>query len=229
MERMERRKIFAVDDEDSIRELYSCALEGADFETKCFENGDLLFSALQSQSPDLIILDIMLDGMDGYKILAKLKQDTRFENIPVIMVSAKGEEINKVKGLNLGADDYLAKPFGVLELIARVKANLRKLAKNSSPQNCYKDINIDENLHKISIKNECAKLTLKEYNLLKLLVENAGKTLDRDAILNAIWGEDYVGDTRTLDTHIKDLRKVLSEKESDVVISTIRGVGFLLE
>ncbi|MEG2676440.1 MAG: winged helix-turn-helix domain-containing protein, partial [Clostridia bacterium] len=94
---------------------------------------------------------------------------------------------------------------------------------------CYKDINIDENLHKISIKNECAKLTLKEYNLLKLLVENAGKTLDRDAILNAIWGEDYVGDTRTLDTHIKDLRKVLSEKESDVVISTIRGVGFLLE
>lgn len=220
-----KRLIYAVDDETSIRELYACALESAGFDARCFIDGEALFEALAETKPELILLDIMLDGMDGYKILDSLKDDIRYRNIPVIMVSAKGEEVSKVKGLNLGADDYISKPFGVLELIARVNANIRKRAKTGA--DIFKDIRVNESLHEITKGSEKLGLTLKEYKLLKLLVENAGEVLTRDGILNSVWGEDYFGETRTLDMHIKELRKKLTGSAAEIV--TVRGVGYTLK
>lgn len=216
--------IYAVDDEQAIRSLYSCAFGSSDFCVRTFENGEVFFNELKIAIPDIILLDVMLDGIDGFEILKKLKENSQYSQIPVIMVSAKGEELDKVNGLNLGADDYLAKPFGILELIARVKANLRKNAKNT--QLIYKDIQIDDSIHTIFICNEKKEFTLKEYNLLKLLVENKGKVVNRDEIFKSVWGENSFTETRTLDIHIAELRKKLDK--SQVKINTIRGVGYLI-
>ncbi|MEG2451111.1 MAG: response regulator, partial [Clostridia bacterium] len=155
--------IYVVDDEQAIRELYECAITGADMDCVAFETGTELFSALKNTLPDLFILDIMLDGMNGFEILEKLKADASTADISVIMASAKGDEVSKVKGLNTGADDYISKPFGVLELIARIKANLRKRSNIKKP--CYKDIIIDGDKHQISINGSALALTLKQYNL----------------------------------------------------------------
>ncbi len=223
----EKKLIYAVDDEQSIREVYNYALTGAGFDVECFACGTELFEALGKTLPSLIILDIMLEGMDGYAILEKLRASVRTENIPVIMVSAKTEEIDKVKGLNLGADDYLSKPFGVLELIARINAKLRKTSKPAaSAIISYKDIEIDDEKHTVTVNGESPKLTLKQYELLKLLVMGAEKVMQRDKLLDEVWGEDY-GETRTLDIHIGDLRKVLSSSAAE--IETVRGVGYILK
>lgn len=223
----EKQLIYAVDDEENIRELYMCALKNAGFDAECFDGEKTLFSALQKKNPDLILLDIMLDGADGYEILARLKKDVKTREIPVIMVSARGEEMSKVKGLDLGADDYIAKPFGVLELIARVKANLRKNRAHAATLQ-FGDIEINENRREISANGQILTLTLKEYELLKLLVSLAPNVIKREEILSAIWGEDYFGETRTLDIHIASLRKVLLKSGSNVAIQTVRGVGFHL-
>lgn len=217
--------IYAVDDEESIREVYRFALSGAGFEPRCFSCWEELSAALKSELPRLIILDIMLDGADGYEILKKLRDNANTADIPVIMVSAKNTEIAKVKGLNLGADDYLAKPFGVLELVARINAKLRS-AKTRPVVYEYKDIVIDDNTHTVTVGGKNEKLTLKQYELLKLLVINAQKVMRRDELLDAVWGVDY-GETRTLDIHIGDLRKILSASAAE--LSTIRGVGYLLK
>lgn len=217
--------IYAVDDEQSIREVYRFALSGAGFEPRCFSCWEELSAALKSELPRLIILDIMLDGADGYEILKKLRDNANTADIPVIMVSAKNTEIDKVKGLNLGADDYLAKPFGVLELVARINAKLRS-AKTRPVVYEYKDIVIDDNTHTVTVGGKNEKLTLKQYELLKLLVINAQKVMRRDELLDAVWGVDY-GETRTLDIHIGDLRKILSASAAE--LSTIRGVGYLLK
>lgn len=217
--------IYAVDDEESIREVYRFALSGAGFEPRCFSCWEELADALKSELPRLIILDIMLDGADGYEILKKLRDNANTADIPVIMVSAKNTEIDKVKGLNLGADDYLAKPFGVLELVARINAKLRS-AKTRPAVYEYKDIIIDDNAHTVTVGGKNEKLTLKQYELLKLLVINAQKVMRRDELLDAVWGVDY-GETRTLDIHIGDLRKILSASAAE--LSTIRGVGYLLK
>ncbi|MDD7214282.1 MAG: response regulator [Clostridia bacterium] len=217
--------IYAVDDEESIREVYRFALSGAGFEPRCFSCWEELSAALKSELPRLIILDIMLDGADGYEILKKLRDNANTADIPVIMVSAKNTEIDKVKGLNLGADDYLAKPFGVLELVARINAKLRS-AKTRPVVYEYKDIVIDDNTHTVTVGGKNEKLTLKQYELLKLLVINAQKVMRRDELLDAVWGVDY-GETRTLDIHIGDLRKILSASAAE--LSTIRGVGYLLK
>lgn len=217
--------IYAVDDEESIREVYRFALSGAGFEPRCFSCWEELADALKSELPRLIILDIMLDGADGYEILKKLRDNANTADIPVIMVSAKNTEIDKVKGLNLGADDYLAKPFGVLELVARINAKLRS-AKTRPVVYEYKDIVIDDNTHTVTVGGKNEKLTLKQYELLKLLVINAQKVMRRDELLDAVWGVDY-GETRTLDIHIGDLRKILSASAAE--LSTIRGVGYLLK
>ena len=223
----EKKLIYAVDDEQSIREVYNYALTGAGFSVECFSCGTELFEALGRVLPSLIILDIMLEGMDGYAILEKLRSNVKTENIPVIMVSAKTEEIDKVKGLNLGADDYLSKPFGVLELVARINAKLRKAnATAVSAIIRYKDIEVDDEKRVITINGEIAKLTLKQYELLKLFVMNAEKVMQRDKLLDAVWGEDY-GETRTLDIHIGDLRKVLSSSQAE--LETVRGVGYILK
>ncbi len=223
----EKKLIYAVDDEQSIREVYNYALSGAGFNVECFSCGAELFEALAKTLPSLIILDIMLEGSDGYAILEKIRANAKTENIPVIMVSAKTEEIDKVKGLNLGADDYLSKPFGVLELIARINAKLRKTSKPvASAIISYKDVEIDDEKHTVTVGGESPKLTLKQYELLKLFVMNAEKVMQRDKLLDVVWGEDY-GETRTLDIHIGDLRKVLSS--SDAGIETVRGVGYILK
>ncbi len=222
---MDKTWIYCVDDEENIRELYNAALTNAGFECACFKGGEDFFEALKTKTPALVLLDIMLDGMDGYKILQKMKGDTHVRDIPVIMVSAKGEEISKVKGLNLGADDYIAKPFGVLELVARIKANLRRYSPRTALS--YADIEIDENKHEIRVKGVPTVLTLKEYELLKLLVKNAPNVISREKILSDVWGEDYFGETRTLDIHIASLRKAIANSEAQ--INTVRGVGYSLK
>lgn len=216
--------VFCVDDEKSIREVYKYSLESL-FETHCFENSDELFSALEKRVPDVILLDVMLDGADGFEILENVKSVPAYKDVAIIMVSAKGEELDKVKGLNLGADDYIAKPFGILELVARINANIRKYAKKSGIL-VYKDVKIDESRHLVFAKDEVVDLTVKEFNLLKLFLQNAENVLSRDEILDAVWGKNY-GETRTLDIHVAQLRKAL--KNSSVEISTVRGVGYILK
>lgn len=214
--------IYAVDDENSIREVYRYALISAGFTPECFSCGEELFIAIEKSLPKLIILDIMLDGEDGYEILSRLKASPKTANIPVIMVSAKTTEIDKVRGLDLGADDYISKPFGVLELIARIKAKLRKtipVAKVIS----YKGITINDDERTVTINGKVKELTLKQYELLKLLVSEPQKVLPRDDILDKVWGENY-GETRTLDIHVGALRKIIAD--SGAKIATVRGVGY---
>ena len=217
--------IFAVDDEAPIRELYAALLRSAGFDYACFSSAEELFLALVSTKPALILLDIMLEKMDGYAILEKLKGNKDTKDIPVIMVSAKGEEISKVKGLDLGASDYIAKPFGVLELVARIKANIRKTVDYSTHE--YADILIDDGKHEVYVNGEKITLTLKGYELLKLLVSRAPNVVSREAMMREVWGEDYLGETRTIDIHVSTLRKALSGSASS--IKMVRGVGYFLQ
>ncbi len=214
--------IYAVDDETSIREVYRYALISAGFTPECFSCGEELFIAIEKSLPKLIILDIMLDGEDGYEILSRLKANPKTANVPVIMVSAKTTEIDKVRGLDLGADDYISKPFGVLELIARIKAKLRKTTPVANVIS-YKGITINDDERTVTINGKVKELTLKQYELLKLLVSEPQKVLPRDDILDKVWGENY-GETRTLDIHVGTLRKIIAD--SGAKIATIRGVGY---
>ena len=214
--------IYAVDDENSIREVYRYALISAGFTPECFSCGEELFIAIKKSLPKLIILDIMLDGEDGYEILSRLKASPKTANVPVIMVSAKTTEIDKVRGLDLGADDYISKPFGVLELIARIKAKLRKSTPVANVIS-YKGITINDDERTVTINGKVKELTLKQYELLKLLVSEPQKVLPRDDILDKVWGENY-GETRTLDIHVGALRKIIAD--SGAKIATVRGVGY---
>lgn len=214
--------IYAVDDETSIREVYRYALISAGFTPECFSCGEELFIAIEKSLPKLIILDIMLDGEDGYEILSRLKASPKTANVPVIMVSAKTTEIDKVRGLDLGADDYISKPFGVLELIARIKAKLRKTIPVANVIS-YKGITINDDERTVTINGKVKELTLKQYELLKLFVSEPQKVLPRDDILDKVWGENY-GETRTLDIHVGTLRKIIAD--SGAKIATIRGVGY---
>ncbi len=221
--------VFCVDDESAIRDLYSCAFESANIGCMCFEGADGLFSALTASVPDIILLDIMLENTDGFQILEKLKADSSYMDIPVVMVSAKGEEISKVRGLNMGADDYISKPFGIMELIARVKANVRKSKRKQKTEIICNDIKIDLAIHAVTIGSEACVFTLKEYNLLKMLCENFGVVITRENILKEVWGTDFFGETRTLDMHIKEVRKKLAAHACGCEIETIRGVGYILK
>lgn len=223
---MNERKpvVFCVDDEESIREVYSYSLEGS-FDAHCFQNENELFAALKNATPDVILLDVMLEGADGFEILKRIKSTPALSDVAVIMVSAKGAEIDKVKGLNLGADDYVAKPFGILEIIARINANIRKKAKKTGVLS-YKDIRIDDSKHEVYVADEPVVLTVKEYDLLKLLVQNHENVVRRNDILDAVWGKDY-GETRTLDIHVAELRKAISHADAKIV--TVRGVGYSLK
>ena len=222
-----KQTVFAVEDDAAIQELYSYSLEN-EFSCRCFDDGETFFAALRQGAPDLILLDIMLPGDDGFTILSRLKKENETSHIPVIMVSAKGEEMSKVKGLNMGADDYIAKPFGVLELVARIKANLRKNNKNEIESILYKDIVIDFSKHNITVNGKSILTTLKEYNLLCFLCENAEKVQVREVIFNKVWGDSFIGETRTLDIHIKELRRKLTEAGSEASIKTVRGVGYMV-
>jgi len=225
-----KQSIYIVEDDIALQELYGYSLKD-EFDYRCFDEGSSFFEALSEGNPDLIILDIMLPGDDGYTILSRLKGNTNTSEIPVIIVSAKGDEISKVKGLDLGADDYMGKPFGILELIARIKANLRKSGKVSTESTesiVFKDLKIDHTKHQITVGEKNIRTALKEYRLLCLLCENAGMVLDRKTIFSKVWGEDFIGETRTLDIHIKELRKKLLEANSEVTIQTVRGIGYVL-
>lgn len=220
--------IFCVEDDNGIRDLMLYALNSAGFEAKGFTNGTDFFGELQNSKPELIMLDIMLPGDDGITILKKLRSNTATADIPIIMATAKGTEYDKVIGLDTGADDYLAKPFGMTEMVSRVKAVLRR----ANPQNAPKvlkvgELEMNESEHTVSSCKERVTLTLKEYELLHLFMDNLGRVFTRDRLLQLIWGSDYIGETRTVDVHIGTLRTKLGE--CGQYIETIRGVGYRME
>ena len=212
--------IYIVEDDEGIRELYEGAFDGV-FSTRMFENGKDFFKAFENSRPSLIILDIMLPDMDGYTILTKIREMD--EKIPVIIVSAKSDEISAVKGLNKGADDYMTKPFSVLELIARVKTNIRRANLYVTNQ---KGFVIDNNVYKIFYEGKDLGLTLKEFKLLKMLITRSGITIEREELFREVWGESYMGETRTLDIHISQLRDKITEFGGGDVIVTVRGIGY---
>ena len=217
--------IYIVEDDTAIKELESYALMNSEFSVEGFERGRELFEALNKKIPALILIDIMLPDEDGIHILKKLRATTPYKDIPVIMVTAKTTEIDAVKGLDMGADDYITKPFGVMELVSRVKAVLRRTQKAEKEQIfVYKNIVIDEAQHKVFVDDEEVELTYKEYEVLKLLIINKGIVLTRDKIMEAIWGYDFEQGNRTVDVHIQSLRKKI--KSAGNHIKTIRNVGY---
>lgn len=219
------RLIYIVEDDTAIKELESYALINSEFSVEGFERGKELFDTLTKKIPALILLDIMLPDEDGIHILKKIKSTTAYRDIPVIMVTAKTTEIDAVKGLDMGADDYITKPFGVMELVSRVKAVLRRTQKAEHQQILiYKNIVIDEAQHKVFVDDEEIELTYKEYEVLKLLIINKGIVLTRDKIMETIWGYDFEQGNRTVDVHIQSLRKKI--KDAGVHIKTIRNVGY---
>lgn len=219
------RLIYIVEDDTAIKELESYALINSEFSVQGFERGKELFDALTVKIPALILLDIMLPDEDGIHILKKIRSTMAYRDIPIIMVTAKTTEIDAVKGLDMGADDYITKPFGVMELVSRVKAVLRRTQKAEHQQILiYKNIVIDEAQHKVFVDDEEIELTYKEYEVLKLLIINKGIVLTRDKIMESIWGYDFEQGNRTVDVHIQSLRKKV--KSAGVHIKTIRNVGY---
>ena len=219
------RLIYIVEDDTAIKELESYALINSEFSVEGFERGKELFDALTIKIPALILLDIMLPDEDGIHILKKIRSTMAYRDIPVIMVTAKTTEIDAVKGLDMGADDSITKPFGVMELVSRVKAVLRRTQKAEHQQILiYKNIVIDEAQHKVFVDDEEIELTYKEYEVLKLLIINKGIVLTRDKIMESIWGYDFEQGNRTVDVHIQSLRKKV--KSAGVHIKTIRNVGY---
>lgn len=220
--------IFCVEDDQGIRDLMIYTLGVAGFEAKGFAESAEFWSAITYTLPELIILDIMLPGEDGISILKKLKAKKTTENIPVIMATAKGTEYDKVIGLDLGADDYLVKPFGMMEMVSRVKAVLRRTTKNTSPSTLtVGDIKMNTDEHTVFSENQKVQLTLKEYELLNLFMENVGIVFTREKLLQKIWGDEFIGETRTVDVHIGTLRTKLGKCGN--YIETVRGVGYRME
>lgn len=218
--------IYYVEDEKNIRELVEYALLANGFEIRCFAEGVSFWQGLREEkNPELILLDIMLPGENGMEILHRLKETAATKDIPVIMVTAKGSEYDKVLGLDSGADDYIAKPFGMMELVSRIKAVLRRTQKEEVDTDLsYQDIRICNASHKVFVGDEEVELTKKEYNLLSYLIRNQGVVLTRDQLLNSIWGYDFDGETRTVDVHVRSLRQKLGNAGD--CVTTVRGIGY---
>ena len=220
--------IYIVEDDKNIREIEMFALKNSGYAVEEFENAKSFFSKTAEKVPDLVLLDIMLPDMDGLEIVKKLRSRPDTVRIPIILVTAKTTELDKVKGLDIGADDYLTKPFGVMELISRVKALLRRSrALQDDKQLVIGDITLDSERREGRVGGELCELTFKEFELLKLLMVNAGIVLHRDTIMSDVWGTDYEGESRTLDMHIKTLRQKLGEAGN--MIKTVRNVGYKME
>ena len=220
--------IYIVEDDKNIQEIESYALGSAGYDVRCFDDGAAFSEAMKAVLPDLILLDIMLPGEDGLSILKRLRSDNETRNLPIIMVTAKSTEIDTVKGLDQGADDYITKPFGVMELMSRVKAILRRVKKDESEDVLrYKNIVLDQDRRLCTLDGEKVELTFKEYELLKLFLNNTGIVLTRDSIMASVWGYDFTGESRTVDMHIKTLRKKLGAAGGMIV--TVRNVGSKLE
>ena len=217
--------IYCVEDDASIRELVVYTLQSTGFEAVGFINGEAFFQALKTVLPKLVILDIMLPGEDGITILKRLKASSQTKNIPVIMATAKGSEYDKVIGLDSGADDYIPKPFGMMELVSRVKAVLRRTAAPETPQEIHiGDVYMHIDRHIVKVKDQEIPLTLKEFELLRILMEHPGLCFTRDRLLGDLWGYDFHGETRTVDVHIRTLRQKL--QDSGGLIETVRGGGY---
>ena len=219
--------IYIVEDDSSIRELEQYALQSNGYETTGCEDAASFWAALRSGRPDLVILDVMLPDEDGYQILAKLRADPTCAATPVIMVTAKTSEIDVVKGLDHGADDYLCKPFGIMEFLSRVRASLRRAAPEERPTVLsFHEILLDNARHSVTVNNQPVELTYKEYSLLRLLLENTNLVVTRETILQVVWGTDISVESRTVDMHIRTLRKKLGD--AGRYIGTIRKVGYKL-
>ncbi len=220
--------IWCVEDDASIRDIEVYALQSTGFEAKGFEDGRVFWDALQKESPELVILDVMLPGLDGIELLRRMKSSSAFSAIPVVMATAKGAEYDKIQGLDLGADYYLVKPFGVMELVSCVKAVLRRCQPQKAPsllQSGGISLNPDE--HIVTANGARVELTYKEYELLRLFLQHPGMAFTRDQLMEKVWGTDYYGETRTIDMHIRTLRQKLGACGEQ--IGTVRGVGYRLE
>lgn len=225
---MADEKILVVDDEEHIRELIKFNLNNNGYKVICADNGIDALKYAKSEHPNLILLDLMLPGMDGYDVCKEIRKDNIISSTPIIMITAKGEEFDKVLGLELGADDYITKPFSVRELIARTKAILRRTAFQAVDKSfSFHNINVDFEKHEITKDNKKIDLTLKEFELLEILIKNKGRVMTRDFLLDKIWGYEYIGETRTVDVHIRHLRqKIEDDDKNPEYIETIRGVGY---
>ena len=217
--------IYCVEDDSNIRDLVVYTLESTGIKACGFEDGKAFVEALTFETPELVLLDIMLPGEDGLTILKKLKSSSRTKDIPVIMVTAKGSEYDKVVGLDSGADDYITKPFGMMELVSRVKAVLRRTQKITKDTTYRIDnLELDVEKHKVKVDGQEVTLTLKEFEMLEKLVKNQHIVLTRDKLLEEIWGYDFDGETRTVDVHVRTLRQKLGS--AGELIETVRGVGY---
>ena len=220
-------KVFIIEDDEDIREIVIYALVSAGFSAVGFETGDDFFGAVETELPSLILLDIMLPKDDGLTILKRLRGASRTKTLPVIMLTAKNSEYDKVKGLDMGADDYISKPFGVMELISRVNAVLRRSGAEDEGKMEFSGLSIDHARREVASGGVPVRLTFKEYELLYFLMLNVGLVLSREKIMAAVWGFDFEGESRTVDMHIKTLRQKLGE--SGGLIKTVRNVGYKLE
>ena len=217
--------IFCVEDDDNISELVVYTLETAGLKACGFPEGTAFMEALASELPDLVLMDVMLPGEDGMELLRKLKRTERTRDIPVIMVTAKGTEYDKVIGLDSGADDYVTKPFGMMELVSRVKAVLRRTGRVAESEiYTVREVSLDVTKHEVTVNGQPITLTLKEFELLECLMRNQNIVMTRDQLLGDIWGYDFDGETRTVDVHIRTLRQKLGDEGNR--IETVRGVGY---
>ena len=220
--------IWCVEDDPSIREIEVYALNSTGLEARGFADGQEFWKALEGATPELVLLDVMLPGEDGVAILKRLRDQERWQEIPVIMATAKGTEFDKVQSLDLGADDYITKPFGMMEMVSRVKAVLRRSQPKQAPSSLkLKGLTLDESQHTVTIDGERVVLTYKEYELLRLFLSHPGMAFSREQLLQTVWNTDYPVETRTVDMHIRTLRQKLGAYGR--YIETIRGVGYRLE
>ena len=220
--------IWCVEDDSSIRDIEVYALTSTGFEAKGFEDGDSFWNALQTEKPELIVLDVMLPGKDGVTLLKMMKANDAFADIPVIMATAKGTEYDKIQSLDLGADDYLVKPFGIMEMVSRVKAVLRRYRPVKETKLLkYEGLVLNPDEHTVTMDGERITLTYKEYELLQMFLSQPGIAFTREQLLSAVWNAEYLGETRTVDMHIRTLRQKLGEYGH--IIETVRNVGYRLE
>lgn len=223
--------ILVVDDEEPIQELLKFNLENEGYNVLTAFDGPAALKIIEEKRPDLVVLDVMLPGMDGLEVCNQLRQNQKFRDLPVIMLTAKGEEIDKVLGLELGADDYLTKPFSPRELLARIRARLRRIRPQIQENEIVRgDLRIDLNRFQVSVRGGEVELTPKEFELLRVLATHPGKVYSRDELLERVWGYEYAGDTRTVDVHVRHLRqKVEKDSSNPEYIETLRGIGYRLK
>ena len=220
--------IWCVEDDSSIRDIELYALTSVGFETKGFEDGTSFWNALKNEKPELVVLDVMLPGMDGIQLLTKMKETVDYSEVPVILATAKGQEYDRIRGLDLGADDYIVKPFSMMEMVSRVKAVLRR-CKTQKNDDILKEGNLIVNLkeHTVNVDGQRVQLTYKEFELLRLFMSHPGMVYTRDQLFSQVWNQEYMGDSRTLDSHIRTLRQKLNDYGKR--IETVRNVGYRWE